>query len=72
VAKRDGSTSEKVAVRKEAPPPKQLWKATVGNGYASPVVASVAILTRRAIGKDSRPSSLCHRPALYASLQFSD
>src|SRR5262245_50122361 len=38
-AKRDGSTSEKVAVWDAESPPKQLWKAAVGNGYSSPVVA---------------------------------
>src|SRR5262245_27518609 len=38
-AKRDGSTSEKVATWEAAAPPKHLWKAAVGNGYASPVVA---------------------------------
>src|SRR5262245_31880173 len=38
-SKRDGSTREKVAAWDANSPPKQLWKAAVGNGYSSPVAA---------------------------------
>lgn len=37
--KRDGSTSEKVAAWTADAAPQVAWKKTVGNGFASPVVA---------------------------------
>jgi outer membrane protein assembly factor BamB len=37
--KRDGSTAEKVAPWKEKEPPAVLWRAAVGQGFSSPVVA---------------------------------
>jgi outer membrane protein assembly factor BamB len=38
-ARRNGSTTEKVAAWQKDEAPKVLWKATVRNGYSSPVVA---------------------------------
>jgi outer membrane protein assembly factor BamB len=42
--KRDGSTTEKISPWKEKEPPRVLWRAPVGPGFSSPVVAGGRVI----------------------------